>query len=319
MAELHFDARAMPYQQAPSLDLAAIRQGNPLPEVAARHVSLKLKGSEWTGCCPFHNEKSPSFTIFDGGERFHCFGCGASGDVLDFVQRAYGVALPEAARLLAGGDVPKTALPAAPTAEKVDRSPEARALWEGAGAAEGTPAQTYLRFRGITIPPPPSIRFAATPFGHRGHDLPCLIAAVQDVAGIVQGVQRIYVRPDGSGKADVPKPKLSLGRITGGAIRIGELGAGDTLLVCEGPEDGLSLHQMTGRPVWVAVGASNLRAMQFPPEVREIIIGADNDPAGDTAAHAAADAFAARGLAVRIVRPLEGCKDFNDELKGARS
>jgi DNA primase len=141
---------------------------------------------------------------------------------------------------------------------------------------------------------------------------------VQDVAGEVTGIQRIWLAEDGRGKAAVPKPKLSLGTIKGGAIRLGDLDGSGGLTVCEGPEDGLSLALMLGGPVWVAAGASFLPAMRFPPQVRAIVIGADNDPAGREAADKAARAFARRGLSVRIIRPLEGFKDFNDELQGGR-
>lgn len=106
--------------------------------------------------------------------------------------------------------------------------------------------------------------------------------------------------------------------MAGGAIRLGDLDAGGTVTVCEGPEDGLSLLEVLGPPVWVAAGASMLPAMMFPPEVRSVVIGADNDDAGDTAARKAALAFALRGLSVRIIHPLPGFKDFNDELRGGR-
>lgn len=59
--------------------LEALRQANPLPAIAARLVPLKRSGAEWTACCPFHRDRSPSFTIYDGGRRFKCFGCGAGG------------------------------------------------------------------------------------------------------------------------------------------------------------------------------------------------------------------------------------------------
>ncbi|RYD65970.1 MAG: hypothetical protein EOP84_31475, partial [Verrucomicrobiaceae bacterium] len=60
------------------LDLDEIRRNNPLPDVVAgAGVPLKRKGNEMSGLCPIHSEKSPSFTIFDGSQRFHCFGCGA--------------------------------------------------------------------------------------------------------------------------------------------------------------------------------------------------------------------------------------------------
>lgn len=140
---------------------------------------------------------------------------------------------------------------------------------------------------------------------------------MRDVSGTVIGLQRIYLRIDGRGKADLPKPKLSLGKVAGGAIRLGDLAETATVTVCEGPEDGLTLLELVGPPVWVAAGASMMPAMQFPPEVRSVVIGADNDDAGDAAARKAAQAFGLRGLAVRIIRPLPDFKDFNDELRGA--
>ena len=107
--------------------------------------------------------------------------------------------------------------------------------------------------------------------------------------------------------------------MAGGAIRLGDLDGSGTVLVSEGPEDGLTLFEALGQPVWVAAGASMLPAMQFPVEVRAVVIGADNDDAGDAASRKAAQAFAAHGLAVRIIRPLPGFKDFNAELTGMRS
>lgn len=305
------------------LDLDAIRRDNPLPEVAGKLVTLRAAGREFVACCPFHADRSPSFTVYRGasGWQAHCFGCGWHGDVLDLVQRAYSVSLPDAARMLGAGDVPMVALPAARAfldSEKkgAERQAEAVAIWEKAQPAAGTLAECYLRWRGILPPYPPALRFLDLPCGNLG-PMPCLVAGVQDVGGAVIGIQRIWLAHDGRGKADVPKPKLSLGTIKGGAIRLGDLDETGCLTVCEGPEDGLSLCEMLGGPVWVSAGTSFLPAMQFPPEVRSIVIGADNDPAGREAADKAARSFAERGITVRIIRPLEWAKDFNDELRGA--
>jgi DNA primase len=300
-------------------DPEAIRRDNPLPEIAAGvGVTLRKAGSEWLGCCPFHADRSPSFTIYDDGRRYRCFGCGADGDVLDFVQRVHGVGLREAARMLGAGDLPRIDLPVLPPAEHADRSGEALRIWERADLAAGTPAEAYLRHRGITGPIPPDIRSSRLQYGMSGPFHPCLVAAVRNVEGRVSGIQRIFLRSDGLGKATMAKPKLSLGRVRGSAIRLGELGDGDTLTVCEGPEDGLSLVQMGAPVVWVACGVTFLPAMEFPLQVRSIVIGADNDDAGRNAADKAARAFAERGLTVQIVHPLPPHKDWNDELRGGR-
>lgn len=302
--------------------LQAIRQANPLPEIAARLVRLRPSGGGLTGCCPFHRDRTPSFTIYDGGRRFKCFGCGAGGDVLDFVSRAYGVDLSGAARMLRAGDLPRAAnsrgeFPAS-RIFRPGRMAQARAIWQAAIPAAGTLAETYLRGRAIDPPYPAALRFARLRYGKEGVR-PCLVCAVRDPGGEVTGIQRIWLADDGRGKAAVPQPKLSLGRLRGGAIRLGDPDGTGRVTVCEGPEDGLSLAAMLGGPVWVAAGATFLPAMQFPPEVRSVLIGADNDPAGRDAAEKAARAYQARGLAVRILRPLDGFKDFNDELRGERA
>lgn len=301
-------------------DLDAIRRDNPLPQVVGNVVPLKSIRHEWVACCPFHADRSPSFTIFDGGRRFYCFGCEATGDVLDFVQRLHGVSLFEAAQMLGAGEVPKLELPAvrefSDTVKGQDYSKAARAIWNRASPAAGTLAEAYLRFRGIYPPYPTDVRFLALPCDDLGL-LPCLVLAVRDVNGAVTGIQRIWLAHDGKGKADVAKPKRSLGHVKGGAIRFGDLDGSGVVTVCEGPEDGLSLLDLFGGPVWVAAGAVFMRQMQFPADVRSIVIAADNDPAGRDAAQSAAHAFAGRGLSVRVIRPIDGAKDFNDELRGA--
>lgn len=84
-----------------------LRRDVSLSDMAASFgVSLQKDGREFIACCPFHSEDTPSFTIFtgkkDGVERFHCFGCDAHGDVLDFVREIKGVNLPEAIKILGG-------------------------------------------------------------------------------------------------------------------------------------------------------------------------------------------------------------------------
>jgi DNA primase len=299
------------------LDLAAIKLANPIVDVIGASIPLKRAGREFVALCPFHSEKSPSFTIVPDKGFAHCFGCGWSGDQLDFICTSQGIGLREAGEMLAGGVVPVRPTALAAAIAQPDRSKEARAIWQMAEKAPGSPVEAYLAMRAIRPPFPPDIGFARLPCANLG-PLPCLVAAVRNVEGDVMGIQRIWLAHDGLGKADIDKPKRSLGRIKGGAIRLGELDGTGCVTVCEGPEDGLSLLEMLGGPVWVAAGATFLPAMQFPPEVRSIVIGADNDPAGENAAREAAHAFTIRGLSVRIIRPLEDFKDFNDELRGAR-
>ncbi len=86
----------------PTQFLDEIRARLPLAEVVGRRVRLTKRGREHSGLCPFHNEKSPSFTVSEDKGFFHCFGCGAHGDVIGFVMRSEGLSFPEAVERLAG-------------------------------------------------------------------------------------------------------------------------------------------------------------------------------------------------------------------------
>ena len=65
------------------------------------YVTLKRAGSNMTGLCPFHSERTPSFTVFTGSNSFYCFGCGAGGDAISFVRRMENLDYPDAVEFLA--------------------------------------------------------------------------------------------------------------------------------------------------------------------------------------------------------------------------
>ena len=81
--------------------LDELRERVGLAQVVGRRVRLQKRGREHVGLCPFHNEKSPSFTLNEDKGFFHCFGCGAHGDVIGFVMRGEGLSFPEAVGRLA--------------------------------------------------------------------------------------------------------------------------------------------------------------------------------------------------------------------------
>src|SRR5437764_1063773 len=81
--------------------LDELRQRVSLVNLIARKVKLTRRGREQTGLCPFHNERTPSFTVSDEKGFFHCFGCGAHGDVIGFVMRSEGLSFPDAVERLA--------------------------------------------------------------------------------------------------------------------------------------------------------------------------------------------------------------------------
>ncbi len=91
--------------------LEELRNRLPVSEVVGKHVRLVKAGREYKACCPFHHEKSPSFYVNDDKQFYHCFGCGAHGDVITFAMRQSGLTFPEAVENLAaqtGLAVPKS-------------------------------------------------------------------------------------------------------------------------------------------------------------------------------------------------------------------
>lgn len=89
--------------------IAQIRERIDIVTLIGEYVELKQRGANWSGLCPFHNEKTPSFNVRRDRGFFHCFGCQESGDVLGFMMRLEGLTFPQAARALAeraGLDIP---------------------------------------------------------------------------------------------------------------------------------------------------------------------------------------------------------------------
>jgi len=87
-----------------TIDVAAIRADFPIEDVVrAAGVELRATGQGFTGCCPFHDDSTPSLSVGGVPDRFTCFGCGAHGDVIDFVQRLHGLTFVDAVRSLTTG------------------------------------------------------------------------------------------------------------------------------------------------------------------------------------------------------------------------
>lgn len=128
-------------------------------DVISRYVPLKRHGASYKGLCPFHNEKTPSFTVSPHKGFFYCFGCGAGGSVFNFLMQIEQWTFPEAVRYLAketGVDIPEKKMTSADHA-KIKQKERFRSINELAAhfyeaaltAAPGTEARAYLESRGI--------------------------------------------------------------------------------------------------------------------------------------------------------------------------
>ena len=143
-----------------NVDIPALKARHPLGNtVEAAGVRLRGRGRVRQGVCPFHDEAEGSFTVYGDSERFYCFGCGLGGDVLDFIQRAEGLSLPEAIARLDGspGLAPRPAnRPAGtrrpPSAALPPRDPAlltAAARFYAGRLRRSSEAREYLASRGV--------------------------------------------------------------------------------------------------------------------------------------------------------------------------
>jgi DNA primase len=129
-------------------------------EVVSAHTDLRRAGARFTGLCPFHDERTPSFSVDPAGKLYHCFGCGAGGDVIRFVEEKEGLSFPDAVEALAdryGVELEREREdPGAEEARKrrarlgelLERTAAfyAAFLWESPQAAK---ARDYLQSRGL--------------------------------------------------------------------------------------------------------------------------------------------------------------------------
>ena len=132
-----------------------IKYRNDLEEVIAGHVTLKRAGSNLVGCCPFHSEKTPSFTVFAQTKSYYCFGCGAGGDVITFVMRTENLDYVEALRYLAtraGIEIPEEGRdePNAVRRERILEMNREAARFFHECLKKSPEAQAYLSRRGLS-------------------------------------------------------------------------------------------------------------------------------------------------------------------------
>lgn len=144
--------------QYPKAFLDEVRLRTVLSELIGRKVKVVRKGREYHACCPFHKEKTPSFTINDEKGFYHCFGCGAHGDAFSFLTQYENMPFPEAVELLArnaGLEIPQASPEdikrAKKAAEIVDVLEDTAAFFEASlRRDEGKGAVKYLQSRGLS-------------------------------------------------------------------------------------------------------------------------------------------------------------------------
>lgn len=284
-------------------------------EVIAKGLGGRKGGAGWMAPCPAHDDHDPSLSITAnkcGGVLVYCHAGCQQRDVIAAL-RARGLWESKGR----GGAVQPKFRATPQRKPEVDpddtkRSEAALGIWRASKAAASTQVDTYLRSRGLHLLPGEALRFSARLKHPAGGVWPGMVALVtRGVDGVPIAIHRTFLAPDGCGKAPIDPPRMMLGPCRGGVVRLGN--PGDTLMIGEGIETCLAAMQVRGHPAWAALSASGLRTLDLPGNVREVIVLADGDDAGEAAAHDSAHRWKREGRRVRIARPPRGM-DFNDLL-----
>lgn len=286
-----------------SSDVERLRRDVSLPDTAASFgLKLQKDGREYVACCPFHTEDTPSFTIFRGKDsvaRFHCFGCGERGDVLDFVRGIKGVDLREAIKILGGASTGPNITP---------RRVEVRDLY--AGIVPNDPPRELEPGQRVKLYNP---KRADDPERAWGSFVPALIHPYCRADGSLFGyVLRhdlrdgdketpmvMWVRlPDGTecwSRFPFPKPRPLYG--------LGALGDARQVIVVEGEKCRDALALATGRTVvsW-AGGTQGVKHTDWSPlGGRNVVIWPDADGPGISTADEIAQVVLDLGATVRVM------------------
>lgn len=298
-----------------------LRQQVNLYDVISRHIDLKREGGNWFGLCPFHSESSPSFTVPAAGDKafFHCFGCGAHGDAIDFLQQYTGQGFADAVRELAaqvGVNVQEgkaarpvlkapakfIPLPAAKVGHIVIDQDAADRLTSWRAKLPGSPAEGYLEGRGIPLavaqavgagylPPGEAMGLNAegrpTAFGPRivlPHTLP---------GGEVVNLYGRSIKPDAD-KAERHR-HLSTPK---GLFNAAALALDGPLWIVEGAFDALALRAAGVDKVLAVFGLAGFDWRWLKGQ-REIVLALDADESGIEAANKMAEDAAYRAIKVR--------------------
>jgi hypothetical protein len=264
--------------------------------------------------CPAHDDRKPSLSISDAdGRVLVCCHAGCDQSVVIEALRARGIWSGAGSRHPRGAWWRSEPV-AQESRDDANRTPAALDLWQASQPAAGTLVEAYLLSRGLTLPPPATLRFHADLKHPSGGVWPGMVALVTRGADNAPlAIHRTFIAPDGAGKAHVKTAKMMLGPCRGGAVRLAE--AGGLLMVGEGIETCLAAMEATGHPAWAALSTSGLRVLGLPHTVREVIVLADGDDPGEAAAEECARRWKYEGRRVRIARPPRG-QDFNDLLMG---
>lgn len=327
---------------------------NDVESVLGSYINLRRRGRTLVGLCPFHGEKTPSFTVYPETASFYCFGCGAGGDVITFVKRIENLDYLDAVKFLAeraGLKMPENDMD--DTTSRLRRRileanrEAARFFHQSLTAPEGVVAREYYARRGYT---PATIRrfglgYAPDSFhalldhmrkkGFRDEELTAAFLCKRSPKGNLYDIFRnriiipiIDIRGNviafGGRVLDDSKPKYVntsdtlVFKKTENlfALNFAKATADQQLILCEGYMDVIALHQAGFQNAVAALGTSFTadHARLVARYTKEAVLIFDADGAGQKATRRAIDLLRGVGVDIRVVRIPDG-KDPDEFIK----
>lgn len=334
--------------------LSEVRDRNDIVDVISPYVDLRVRGSLATGLCPFHNEKTPSFTVYINTQSYYCFGCGSGGDAITFIKNIENLDYTEAVTMLA--ERSGLALPADGYDDGVakmkrrmyDANREAARFFHSClFTPDGKTGLDYFLSRGLSMETIRHFGLGYAPdkwdgllrhMKSKGYSEQELVAA-----DLAKKTQKGYIIDTFRNRAMFPiidvkgsviafggrvlddsKPKyvntsdtLVYKKSQGVfALNFAKRGSDKTLILCEGYMDVIAYHQAGFENAVAGLGTA------FTPEqakliskyAEEVILSYDNDEAGQNATRKAIGILSRTPLRIRVAR-LQGGKDPDEIIK----
>lgn len=334
--------------------LQELKYRSDIEQVVGSYVNLRRRGRTLSGLCPFHSEKSPSFTVYPDTQSFFCFGCGAAGDVINFIRRIENLDYMEAVRLLAqraGMQVPEEAGDDRSSRQRkriLELNRDAARYFHRTLMSEaGRPGRAYLIGRGLTRDT--IVHFGigyaaegwdglANAMRQQGYTREELLAAHLISEGARGGIYDTF-----RNRAIFPIIDLRGNVIAFGGRNLGEKGpkylnSSDTpvfkksrnlfalnfakgsprkeLILCEGYMDVVSMHQagFTNAVATLGTALTEEQCRLIAQYTGEVLLSYDSDGPGQAATQRATGLLEAAGVKIKVLS-IPDAKDPDEFIK----
>ena len=305
----------------------SFKASHDIVEIAKKHCTgrptkIDSRGEVKMSCC-FHDEKTPSLSLNSAKGMFHCYGCGAEGDVITFISLLENKTFPEVISEVSGKD----AISYVKKVKIIQPEEEPFAVLDfikRIATKNHTLGVSAVRryFKDRLQSSLPAYNLGAFRYDDRRR----IIMSIVMTEGKATGLHRLYLNDVGDDlqKIDGKRVRKMLGRVSGGAVQLTTMKSSG-LFVTEGIETGLAVLSMVENgekypifagkrkyDVFAALSSSGVGKLKLPPHVKHVIVCKENDAASEKAYEALVDRY--RDSDIKVGSYLPECGDFLDSF-----